>query len=156
MNTISILVLFASAMYTSVSEALEREDPYGYVSILKAKEEAQVVVDAIWREEHREELSTDGCDDQTEGLATCFDYVKETNGEGCWDCVMPENVPDTCDEYCKQVEQCRSDTCQSGHACLTQYYEVLNCIMGFMESTEDCHCDQSVHVAPKKYLRLRA
>mmetsp|Transcript_17214 Transcript_17214/g.37156 ORF Transcript_17214/g.37156 Transcript_17214/m.37156 type:complete len:154 (-) Transcript_17214:389-850(-) len=152
MKSFSIPVLFASAIYVSAnnalevedpySDALEAEDPYTYVSILNARD--RYVFDS-------ETASTTGCAAQFAALSTCFKFVKEPQGEDCWGCTLWETFPDTCDEYCKDVEYCRNNLCHSGSACTGQYYEVLNCAL----DDAFCQCDESGHddTNPKTYLR---
>eukprot|EP00584_Thalassiosira_punctigera_P006315 CAMPEP_0172530624 /NCGR_PEP_ID=MMETSP1067-20121228/4303_1 /TAXON_ID=265564 ORGANISM="Thalassiosira punctigera, Strain Tpunct2005C2" /NCGR_SAMPLE_ID=MMETSP1067 /ASSEMBLY_ACC=CAM_ASM_000444 /LENGTH=155 /DNA_ID=CAMNT_0013314869 /DNA_START=102 /DNA_END=569 /DNA_ORIENTATION=+ len=154
MRIVPIPVLFASVMCTFGDEVAEMgdpytsseadlEEPYKYVSILKAVEEERAIMDKQWRKENRKEISVKGCDPKIEALATCFEFVKEPNGEACWgDCVETNMIIESCEDFCWEVEQCRSDTCKSGNACLTQYYDTMNCALS------TCNCD-----TPKTHLR---
>ena len=61
------------------------------------------------------------------------------DGEGCWNCVMPSESPDSCQTFCTDiVEPCRINTCSSGSACKTHYYSLLNCVLVDMEGTAGC------------------
>eukprot|EP00584_Thalassiosira_punctigera_P001287 CAMPEP_0172527680 /NCGR_PEP_ID=MMETSP1067-20121228/2314_1 /TAXON_ID=265564 ORGANISM="Thalassiosira punctigera, Strain Tpunct2005C2" /NCGR_SAMPLE_ID=MMETSP1067 /ASSEMBLY_ACC=CAM_ASM_000444 /LENGTH=169 /DNA_ID=CAMNT_0013311473 /DNA_START=28 /DNA_END=537 /DNA_ORIENTATION=+ len=157
MKVVTIIpVLFASALCTSVSDAAEMEarpyryvedeaavegeveDPYSYVAILKAMEEDRVVMNKQKREVTYQTINVKQCVPKIEALATCFEFVQEPYGEECWrDCVdtLPQNDPDSCPQFCMEMEQCRSSTCQSGSACMIQYYEMMNCAL------HSCNCD---------------
>mmetsp|Transcript_19894 Transcript_19894/g.42686 ORF Transcript_19894/g.42686 Transcript_19894/m.42686 type:complete len:174 (+) Transcript_19894:45-566(+) len=170
MKTASINILFASAVCTFASDAAktdanrrgdwtasqevkgqtvsdfvrsDEENPYGYLDILRNAEEERAVMDKYFKDQHREELSVDDCDAHVQSLATCFDFVKEPNGVDCWDCVDTHSTFDSCEQFCTGVERCRSSTCQTGSACLKQYYEMMNCILF------TCNCD-----APQANLRV--
>mmetsp|Transcript_25078 Transcript_25078/g.54216 ORF Transcript_25078/g.54216 Transcript_25078/m.54216 type:complete len:170 (+) Transcript_25078:125-634(+) len=148
MKIIPVIALFASAMSVSAmsapaGEVWESDDPYRYFSILKAHEETEQMMREKFRQEHSEELSIEGCNPQIISLTNCFESVKEQDGEGCWNCALPDAVPNSCEEYCMGVEQCRSDTCHSGAACISQYYSTLNCVLGTSDTGEECTCDEN-------------
>jgi len=129
-------------------------------ALLKAQEESRVMLDAQWRNERFEEadFETGGCAAEADALAVCFDFVKEADPDGCWNCAVPEedSMPDSCDEYCRGTEECRSDTCHSGSACLSQFYEALNCVLTGSDLPVECNCDKSTGAELRaSYLRGR-
>mmetsp|Transcript_25823 Transcript_25823/g.42328 ORF Transcript_25823/g.42328 Transcript_25823/m.42328 type:complete len:170 (-) Transcript_25823:1041-1550(-) len=147
MKIISITSLVAAAMSASVSSGWEEAHPYRYVSILKAHEDARVMLsNAIVNEiiaNHTASFIEDPsetyeCEAQTDLLSKCLDDNMEPDAEHCWSCVMPSENPASCTGFLADVETCRIHTCHSGAACKSEYYTVLNCVMSTMEGTHGC------------------
>jgi len=101
---------------------------------------------ACARPDNMQELETipestdDECEAETQDLIACFEKNDEADYTGCWDCVFPaSDSAYSCGEFCHAVDQCKGDKCSSGSACDSQYYSVLNCVLGDSDWKE-CTC----------------
>mmetsp|Transcript_14261 Transcript_14261/g.25794 ORF Transcript_14261/g.25794 Transcript_14261/m.25794 type:complete len:153 (-) Transcript_14261:96-554(-) len=151
MNIATVIALLASTLstLTSAGEVWEmQKDDYVCLGAVSS------MLNAADEETHHEE-DVFGCETETMALLNCFTSIKETDGEGCWNCVMDETQFEDCEEYCMHTEQCRSNTCSHKYACVSQYYDTLNCVLLSDGESHGCYCDSSAsgHGVVKTSLR---